>query len=280
MLRVGLVVAAIAVMMSFAFPAVYAYYGPSFGAPVGIAPGNPIPITLSTGSGSTIVQLPSGSNSPCTGSCTYPQQAWTSQNSCFISIHKVAVTDPSGDEFLLGSASSSGLYWPTQFGGSGSGTSVPPQAVPIDIGVGDTFVVPFGSGTEGYTFTSTALALPTGPTTLTAPFYSYNAQGPYYWWIGTLAPGNPNGYSLGRLDTSGINPTMLHGTYAVDIEGVVNCGTPGTFTTFTDQLFFDAGIVVTTPQFPVGIGMVLVAGLAGLVIIKKRASSPLPTLNA
>jgi len=81
-----------------------------------------------------------------------------------------------------------------------------------------------------------------------------------------------------RLDQHpSINPTSIQGTYVVDIEGVVACPA----VTFFDQpfstvLFFDSGITVTTPQFPMAIGVVAATGLAALVLIRKRLTVPTP----
>jgi hypothetical protein len=234
------------------------YYGPSFSTPVAVPPGSPIDIVLSTASGSTIVPLPQGSNQPCSGTCSYPQQAWTTPSACFVSVHEVTVTDPNGNEFMLGSSITSGLYWPAAFGGSGSGTSVPPQAPALNFTVGDTFTLPFGTGAEGYMFSSV----------LGSP-YNTNPEGPYYWWIAVVAPGNPNGYTKGaRLDQTNINPTTTQGTYTVDIEGVVAC--PGGESGFKDILFFDSGIIVTTPEFGVGMAAATVVGLVGLLVLRKK----------
>ena len=262
MIRTVLVITAIALMMSFALPAVSAttYYGPSLGAPVSIAPGNPIDIAMSVGSGTTIVPLPQGSSSSCVGTCVYPQQAWTSPTGCFTFVHQVTVTDPSGDQFMLGSSTTSGLNWPSSLGGGGSGTSYPPQAPAINFTSGDTFTLPFGSGPEGYTFTSV----------LSNPPNNVAPEGPYYWWVSVVGSGNPNGLTAGaRLDTISYNPTLIHGTYEVDIEGAVACPTGST--TFTTNLFFDSGIIVTTPQF--GSSIIAVAGIAFVVLMLARSGA-------
>jgi len=234
------------------------YYGPSFSMPVAVPPGSTINIVLSTASGPSPIALPQGSSTPCSGTCSYPQQAWTTSTSCFVSIHEVTVTDPNGNEFMLGSATTSGLYWPAAFGGSGSGTHVPPQAPALNFTVGDTFTLPFGVGTEGYTFNS-----------VLSSTYNTNPEGPYYWWVAVVAPGNPNGYTVGaRLDQTNINPTLIHGTYTVDIEGVVAC--PGSDSTFKNVLFFDSGTIVTTPEFGAGIAAATVIALVGLLVLRKK----------
>jgi hypothetical protein len=164
---------------------------------------------------------------------------------------------------MLGSSTTSGLYWPSAFGGSGSGTSVPPQAPALNYTVGDSFTIPFGTGPEGYTFTSV----------LGSP-YNTNPEGPYYWWVSVVGAGNPNGYTVGaRLDQTSINPTMTHGTYTVDVEGVVAC--PGSqSSTFQNVLFFDAGTIVTTPEFGAGMAAATAVALVGLLVLRKR----MPTL--
>jgi hypothetical protein len=167
---------------------------------------------------------------------------------------------------MLGSAVTSGLYWPAAFGGSGSGTSVPPQADALNVTVGDSFTIPFAQGAGGFSFVS-VLGNPPNPV---------SSAGPYYWWTvagpdwGTVSGGGPNL----RLDTTGssINPTLTQGTYIVDIEGVVVCPTGST--TFTAILFFDSGIIVTTPQFPVSAGIVAASGLGVLLLLKRRIAIP------
>jgi len=238
------------------------YYGPSFNLPVAIAPGATINITLTTGSGSSVIPLPQGSSPPCIGPCTYPQAAWTSPTSCFYLVHEVTVTDPNGNEYMLGSSITSGLYWPSTFGGGGSGTSYvnPPYNAPaLNVSVGDSFTIPFAAGAGGFTFTSVAGYPPNDVT----------PAGPYYWWT---VSGNVYGSNL-RLDQNpSINPTLIHGIYVVDIEGVVSCGS--TSAPFTSQLFFDAATVVTTPQFPVSAALVTASGIAALLLIKRKVALP------
>lgn len=270
MLRLALIFSAVALALSFAVP-VYAttYYGPSFTTPIAIPPGANINIVLTTGSCSTpgcYVALPQGSNAPCTtGTCTYPQQSCTNPSEFYYSVHEVTVTDPNGNEYMLGSATTSGLYWPASLGGSGGGTSVPPQADALNVTVGDSFNLVFGTGAGGQSFTSV----------LGNPPNDVSPAGPYYWW--TVA-GNTYGSNL-RLDQNpSITPTMAHGAYQIDIEGVVVCngvvGQSGTV-----ELFFDAGTVVTTPEFGLGMGLVVAVGLVGFVLLKKKALKlPLPTV--
>jgi hypothetical protein len=269
MLRAALVVTALAVMMSFAIPAVYAttYYGPSFITPTSIPPGSPIPITLTTGSGSTFVSPPTGSGLKCNaGTCTFLLQACTNSSAFYYLIHQITVTDPNKNGYMLGSALTSGLYWPSALGGSGSGTAVPPQADALNVTTGDSFTLIFGQGAGGQTFTSV----------LGNPPNDVSPAGPYYWW--TIA-GNTYGSGL-RLDTTGasINPTTTHGMYTVDIEGVVECG-HGVFFDQGITLFFDSGITVTTPQFPIGFGLAAAIGLVGLVLVKTRSGKQIPTIS-
>lgn len=257
----------LALLGTMAVPAVFAttYYGPQFNLPTSIAPGGTINIVLTTGSGSSIVPLPQGSGAPCTtGTCgPYTQQNWVTATGCFYLVHQITVTDPNGNGYMLGSATTSGLFWPSAFGGSGSGTHVPPQAPALNVTSGDSFTVPFGTGAGGFSFTS---VLGNPPNTVTP-------AGPYYWW--TVA-GNTYGSDL-RLDQNpSITPTTTHGSYEVDIEGVVACpssagGTTGT--PFTTTLFFDAGIIVTTPFFPVSVALVTVTGLAALLLLRRKVLS-------
>jgi len=265
MLRLALVISALVVMMSFALPAVYAttYYGPSFTMPVSIAPGSPIDITLSTVSSSTFTSPPSGSVTCGAGTCAFPLQACTSNAfpGYLYSIHQVTITDPDGNVYNLGGPNGYNLYWSSEFGGSGSGTSYPAFQAPINVSGTDTFTLKFGQGQGAQMFTSGT------------PGVDTESAGPYYWWTNTV-----NVHPNLRLDTTGssINPTMIQGTYTVDIEGTVVCGT-GT-TNFFDsaiKLFFDSGITVTTPQFPLGFGLAAGVAVLGLVLVKKKASSPI-----
>lgn len=243
---------AFALVMGFAAPAfATTYYGPEFSAPVSVAPGSAINIVLTTGSGS-ITPLPQGGKPVCTGTCAYPQQSWTVPTGCFYSVHKVTVDTPAGAEYMLGSSTTSGMYWPASLGGSGSGTSVPPQADALNVTVGDSFTIPFAAGAGGFSFSSV----------LGNPPNDVSTAGPYYWWSGGQ-----------RLDLTSVNPTTAHGTYTVDIEGAVVCPTGST--TFTSQLFFDSGIIITTPQFGLGIGLVVLMGVGGLLLVRKRSLRPL-----
>lgn len=259
--RVVAILAMVGLLIGFVSPvlATTTYYGPSFVTPVSIAPGGTINIVLATGSGSSVVPLPQGSGTPCSGNCTYPVGSWTSPMACFYSVHEVTVADPNGNEYMLGSNVTSGLYWPAGFGGSGSGTSVPPQATALNVTVGDSFTIPFAAGAGGFSFTS---VLPNPPNDKTP-------AGPYYWWT---VSGNVYGKDL-RLDQNpSINPTLIQGTYVVDIEGVVACPTGAA--PFTSVLFFDSGIIVITPQFPVAAGIVAASGLAVILLLKRKAAIP------
>jgi len=258
----------VGLLVGFVSPVVAAtYYGPSLGAPTAISPGGTINIYLTTGSGSSVVPLPQGGQPACIGTCIYPQADWTTPTGCFYSVHEVTVTDPDGNEYMLGSAATSGLYWPASLnGGIPTGTSVPPQAAALNITTGDSFTIPFAAGAGGFSFTSV----------LGNPPNDVTPAGPYYWWTvagpnwALVSGGGPNL----RLDTTGsaINPTMIHGQYTVDIEGVIAC--PTSSATFTSTLFFDSGITVTTPQFPVSAALVTVTGLAALLLLKRRVALP------
>jgi hypothetical protein len=257
--RTVVLLAVAGLLLGFVSPVLaQTYYGPSFATPAAISPGGTINIVLSTGSGPGIVPLPQGSSTPCSGNCVYPQQPWTTATSCFYSIHEVTVTDPSGNEYMLGSSVMSGLYWPAAYGGSGSGTSVPPQADALNVTVGDSFTIPFAAGAGGFSFTSV----------LGNPPNDVSPAGPYYWW--TVA-GNTYGSNL-RLDQNpSINPTVTHGMYTADVEGNVIC--PVGSTPFTANLFFDAGIITITPQFPLSIAFVTVSGVLVLALIKRSRAS-------
>jgi len=264
--KVVALVALVALVLGFASPVFAAtastYYGPSFLTPTNIAPGGTINVVLTTGSGPAFIPLPQGSSTPCSGTCTYPQLAWVNATvggtgNCFYLVHEVTVTDPNGNEYMLGSNVTSGLYWPATFGGSGSETTYPPQAAALNVTNGDSFTIPFAAGAGGFSFVSV----------LGNPPNDVSPAGPYYWW--TVA-GNVYGSNL-RLDQNPtINPTMIQGTYTVDIEGEVACPTGAA--PFATQLFFDSGITVITPQFPVSVALVAASGLAVLLLVKRRTA--------
>lgn len=260
MLKLALVVTAVALMMSFAIPVSAAsYYGPSFSTPTAISPGSNINILLSTVSSSTFVAPPAGSNAPCSaGTCSYPLQSCTNPAAFYIAIHSIVVTDPNGNQFKLGSATGSGLYWPANQGG-GNSNNGPSGGVAneLNITASQSDMLVFGTGAGGSTFASENYVT-------SAPFTAIsNTAGPYYWW--TVA-GNQYGSNL-RLDQNpSIMPTMTHGTYQVDIEGVAVCGT--TTSSIHAVVFFDAGIIVVTPEF--GASIVAVAAVAFLLVMLAR----------
>jgi hypothetical protein len=258
--------------MSFALPAVSAagYYGPSFTTPTAIAPGGVINIGLSTIDASYFVSPPSGSGAACTsGVCSYPLEACPDTGSFYFSIHEISVTDPNGNQYMLGSAHTSGLFWPAALGGpaetgpgsypSSPSTAPYPPADALNITVGDSFTLPFGAGLGGFTFASS----------LGNPPNDVSPAGPYYWWT---VEGNTYGANL-RLDQNpSINPTLTHGSYVVDIEGESVCGTSSVV--FSDSpinaqiIFSDSPITVTTPQF--GGSIVIVAGAAFVLLMLAR----------
>jgi hypothetical protein len=299
-IKAALVVLGFVIAFSFAAPAAFATttsattsssttyscpsgdlcYGPEFVLPTAIPPGSPITFSLTTVAANYFVTPPSGGGSPCSGTCAFPLQACAFSSTpdstqFFYLIHEITVTDPQGNEFMLGSNSTSGLYWPSALGGSGSGTNVPPQAVPIDIMVGDNFnTMSLLQGSEGpsdngFQFTS-AIPLSSWPSLIVnppAPYYSYNPEGSsstlgYYWWI---AVGNGAGQ---RLDKAGTNPTQLQGTYTVDIEGVVVCGNVDQQVTI--NLFFDAPIQVITPQFGLGVALAVALSMALVALMARK----------
>lgn len=244
------------------------YYGPKFILPTSIPPGSTINIVITTTSSSTFVAPPTGSTVCSGGVCSFPLQSCTTAPPPYTNppfyylIHQVTVTDPKGNEYMLGSATTSGLYWPASFGGSGSGTHVPPQAPALNVTIGDTFTLPFGQGLGGFTFSS----LLGNPPNDVAP------EGPYYWW--TVA-GNQYGSNL-RLDQNpSINPTIIQGKYVVDIEGVVVC--QNLQRNVTIQLFFDSAIIVPTPEFTISTAIVATSSLVALALLLRKKNR-LPSL--
>ncbi len=153
----------------------------------------------------------------------------------YYQIYQVVVTDPNGNEYMLGSAFTSGLanqYFDTlRFTGSPGG----PFAPSINASSTDSGAIPFGQGVGGFFALTSNLANPP---------VNVNPEGPYYWW--TVA-GNVNGANL-RLDQNpSINPTSITGTYTYDLEGHVYCASSDGPS--TGGLFFDARMeFIVTPS--------------------------------
>jgi len=269
-----MVVALFGMLLILVAPAAFAtYYGPEFQTPVSITPGSTISVVLTAGSGASIVPLPGTAGSYCTPgvsgnteTCIYPQQDWTTATACFYSVHSVTVTDPNGNGYMLGSAATSGLNFPPSLGGSVTGHG---QA--INITYGDSLTIPFGTGAFVPTYTSTVLGNPPNPGYGSASSPP-SLEGGWYWW--TVA-GNSYGSNLRLDENPSINPTSTHGTYTVDIEGVVAC--PTTSSTFTDTLFFDAPITVITPQFSFSLAFVAATGFAALFLLRRKVLAPART---
>ena len=270
----------IVVVMCVSAPAAFAlYYGPSVTVPVAISPGANINIDLATVASSTFVAPPSGSNPPCTtGLCAYPLQSCTNPSAFYVAIHEITVNDPNGNQYMLGSATTSGIYWPANQGGgdsNGGPKTTPGHANELNITASQSDVLIFGTGATGPSGASFASEdyHPGAPFTAVA-----DTAGPYYWW--TVA-GNSYGSNL-RLDQHlGITPTANHGIYTLDVEGVAVCGTKTTAVKYV--LFFDAPITVVTPEF--GASIVAVTGVAfGLLMLVRRSAlgkraTALPTNN-
>jgi len=244
------------------------YFGPSFQV-TSTGPGGTVYLTVSTNSSSTFVAPPEGSGAQCSSgqTCNFPLEACTNASSFYYSIHEITMTDPNGNSYMLGSSATSGMYWPQILGGPAPGFNTLPlstgygnQGDALNLTLGDTFVLPFGSGAGGFSFT----------TSLLSPPQTHAPEGPYYWW--TVA-GNVYGSDL-RLDQNpSINPTTVTGVYVADVEGVVVCGS-GVFFDQGIKIFFDSPLQFTTPQFPVSAALVTATGLAALVLIRKRIVTP------
>lgn len=239
------------------------YFGPSFQV-TSTSPGGPVFLTVSTASSSTFVKPPSGSDALCPSgtTCSFPLEACTDPTSFYYSIHEITMTDPNGNSYMLGSSATSGMYWPHALGGPIAGPNTLPlsdgvgnQGDALNVTLGDSFVLPFGTGAGGFTFS----------TILPSPPQTHAPQGPFYWWT---TAGNINGANL-RLDQHpGINPTTAAGSYVADVEGVVNCGA-GVFFDQGIKLFFDAGHSFTVPQFSGPLLAVVAVGLAALTLLRK-----------
>jgi hypothetical protein len=237
------------------------YYGPSFSFyPSHIPPGGTVNIVITTVSANYFVQPPSGSDNPCQPGqvCAFPLQSCVNASEFYYSIHEVTVTDPNGNEYMLGSSTTSGLAWPTDLGGPANDYQTIKNgfADALNVTVGDNYTLPFGPAAGGYTYTS---VLPNPPNDVTP-------AGPYYWWT---VQGNANGNNL-RLDQHpNINPTSVSGTYTVDIEGEVECG-PGAYQSLGVLIFFDAPAQFQVPQFAIPATAAAAVTFAALLILYRR----------
>jgi hypothetical protein len=250
---------------SYATPA-YAttYFGPSFQVTT-TSPGGPDYLTVSTASSSAYIAPPTGSTVCQSGQvCSYPLQSCTDPSDFYYSIHSITVTDSDKNQYILGSSAVAGMYWPTILGGPVPGPITLPlsdgvgnQGDALNVTIGDNFVLPFGSGAGGFTFS----------TSLGSPPETHAPEGPYYWWT---AAGNVHGSNL-RLDQNpGINPTTTPGTYLFDIQGVVVCG-PG--------VFFDQGVQISftfvgqtshgVPEFSGPLAVTIAVGFVGLALVRR-----------
>jgi len=249
------------------------YFGPSFSVS-STAPGGNVYITVSTVSSNTFVAPPSGSGAQCQSgqTCSFPLQACTNSSTFYYSIHEITITDAVGNQYMLGSSATSGMYWPHVLGGQAPGPNTNTLSSgsgnlgdALNVTNGDSFVLPFGTGAGGFTFA----------TSLASPPQTHAPEGPFYWW--TVA-GNTFGANL-RLDQHpSINPTLTPGQYVADIEGVVICGA-GVFFDSGIQVFFDSGHQFTVPQFGgAAIGVVAVS-LVGIALLRKSGRL-LPTATS
>ena len=221
-------------------------------------------ITVSTVSSNTFVSPPAGSGAQCqTGqTCSFPLQACTNSTTFYYSIHSITISDSAGNGYMLGSSATSGMYWPTVLGGQAPGPNTNTLSSgtgnlgdALNVTLGDTFVLPFGTSAGGFTFS----------TSLVSPPQTHTPEGPFYWW--TVA-GNANGANL-RLDQNpSIQPTLTPGTYVADIEGVVICGN-GVFFDSGIQVFFDSGHQFTVPQFSGSAIGVVAVSLLGIALLRK-----------
>ncbi|MDA4122797.1 MAG: hypothetical protein OK456_06425 [Thaumarchaeota archaeon] len=156
------------------------YYGPSFQV-TSTSPGGNVYLTVSTNSSSTFVSPPEGSGAQCQSGqqCSFPLQACTNSSTFYYSIHEITMTDADGNGYMLGSSVTSGMYWPTVLGGQAPGPNTLPLSDgagnlgdALNVTTGDAFVLPFGAGAGGFTFT----------TSLASPPQTHAPEGPFYWW--------------------------------------------------------------------------------------------------
>ncbi len=110
--------------------------------------------------------------------------------------------------------------------------------------------------------------VPYGPAPGGSPF-TINGN-TYEWWRIRLN-GNSVSPNQNIVSSPTPGPTSLAGTYTIDLEGVMHCGTSAT--AITQSFFFDIGIQVTTPEF--GAMLIAVAlGSLALAFVKRRVVAP------
>jgi hypothetical protein len=228
-------------------------------------------LAVSTASATTFVPPPSGSGVQCGSgeACSFPLQACTDPSQFYYSIHLITITDADGNGYELGSSAVSGMYWPTVLGGPVPGPDTLPlsdgvgnQGDALNVTIGDTFVLPFGAGAGGFTFT----------TSLGSPPQTHAPEGPFYWWT---EAGNVNGAGL-RLDQHpSINPTTTSGTYVATVEGVAVCGVgvffdQGTQVPFRVNISFSTSPTITAPEFPLGMALLVALAVPTILLVKKK----------
>lgn len=226
------------VLLAPAFPVALAqtYYGPSLSVTSSVTSGMTVTMSLVTGSGSTFTAPPTGSDVPCNpadpSTCSFPLQSCPTGSFNYYQINQATVTDPNGNEYMLGSATTSGLTNPSigRFTGSTGNYPTSAFAPAINVSSTDSGSIPFG--TAAGDFFALTSNLPNPPNNV-------NPEGPYYWWTVT---GNANGAGL-RLDQTTIQPTSTVGTYTFDLEGLVFC-------TGSSPIFFDAALQFTVFPAP------------------------------
>lgn len=266
------IICAVALSFLMAVPAVAAttYYGPSLTvSSTTVTAGQTENIMISTTSASTFDYPPAGGSNgevTCAGngtSCTFTLQACTTFG--YTSIHTVSVTDPNDNVYYLGGVTTYGLSWPVAFGGLPADNTAHGLGPAINVSQTDSFTIPFGEGVGGFTLN----------TSLTNPPNNLNPEGPYYWYA----------EHANSPISSSLNPTSAAGVYKIEIEGVVVCG--NSVTPFSvSPVFFDSSYRFTatttsTPNFPppvpefpsgaLGMGALMAACLAALLVMKKRS---------
>lgn len=263
--RFTVVFAAFALVALIGAPAVAAmtYYGPDFQVtPTSITPGETINIVLNATSSSTFTCAPAGGSIP--GDCADVSECNGASATCYFTledcnstdplqfylVHQITVTGPTGT-YYLGGANGYSLSWPVAFGGQPGDNTVNNNLGPaINVSATDTFTIPFGENVGGFTLNSS----------LGNPPNNVSPEGPYYWWA----------LSDSALISPSFNPTSAPGSYEVDIEGAVACGT--SVTQFViPAIFYDGSVHFDTPQFgAVPVAGVAAAALLALVLLKKK----------
>ncbi len=213
------------------------YNGPLFTiSPDSIQSGGATSLILTSETSDTFVTPPAGSfqcNPALPSTCFFPLQSCPVGSTFWYGVYQVVLTLANGTDYLLGSATTSGLANP--FAGRYTQNANPNLAFApsINVTTGDSLDIPIGPGASNFFV---------GTSSLPNPPENVNPAGPYYWW----------NHDTDNRENSGFNPTVATGTYLIDVEGEVYCGGTLPLGTYGTTIFYDAhNLAFTVTSTPV-----------------------------